>query len=350
MKTLQTLVIGGGQAGLAAAWHLARQHLDFLVLEAAELAGGAWRWYYDSLALFSPARYSALPGMPFPGDPDRYPRRDEVVSYLADYARRHRFPIHTGERVVAATRCVDHFEVTTAGGQRYRARSMIAASGTFGAPHMPVIPGWERFGGRIQHSSGYRNPASFAGHRVVVVGAANSAVQIAAELSTVAEVTLASLRPIRFFPQRVLGRDFHFWLEWTRLGRTRWLSDRGTPVLDDGRYRAVIASGRVSRRAMFKRITDRGVVWSDTSEESVDDLLFATGFRPDIGYLQGLDAVDATGRLVPRNGIAMGVPGLYFVGFPGQRNFASATLRGVGADAASIMPRLLRHLREGRAA
>lgn len=345
MNVLQTLVIGGGQAGLAAAWHLARHNLDFLVLEAAESSGGAWRSYYDSLTLFSPARYSALPGAPFPGPQSRYPRRDEVVAYLAGYARQHRLPIRGGERVTTVVRRPDHFKVTTAGGGCYRARSIIVASGTFGAPHIPAIAGHERFCGRILHSADYRNPAAFAGHRVVVVGAANSAVQIAVELSSVATVTLASLRPVRFFPQRLLGLDFHFWLKWTQLERTRWLSDQGTPVLDAGGYRDAIESGRVPRRAMFDRITERGVAWPDGSKESFDDLLFATGFRPDVAYLAALDATDRTGRLVQRNGMSLNVPGLYFVGFPGQRNFASATLRGVGADAAHIMPHLLRHLR-----
>lgn len=344
MKTLQTLVIGGGQAGLATGWHLAQRQINFLILEAADRSGGAWRSYYDSLELFSPAGYSALPGMPFPGPQGRYPRRDEVVDYLDDYARTFQLPIRTGEKVVNVTRSEDGFEAVTASGQRYRARTLVAASGAFGMPHIPTIEGQERFRGRTLHSAEYLNPKEFLRRRVIVIGAANSAVQIATELAGAARVTLATLQPIRFFPQRFLGLDFHFWVKWTGLEQTRWLNDQSTPVLDSGKYSHAIKTGRVPRRQMFTRITEHGVIWPDGTEEQVDALLFATGFRPNASYLRELGGIGADHRLAQRNGIAQDIPGLYFVGFPRQRNFASATLRGVGADAAHIMPHLLEHL------
>ncbi|MBS2961359.1 NAD(P)/FAD-dependent oxidoreductase, partial [Klebsiella pneumoniae] len=145
------LVIGGGQAGLAMGWHLAQRQIDFLILEASDRSGGAWRSYYDSLELFSPAGYSALPGLPFPGPQGRYPHRDEVVAYLDDYARRFRLPVRTGEKVVNVVRNGDGFEAVTASGQRYHARTLIAASGAFGMPYVPAIEGQERFRGRILH-------------------------------------------------------------------------------------------------------------------------------------------------------------------------------------------------------
>lgn len=349
METLQTLVIGGGQAGLATGWHLARRQVDFLILEAADRPGGAWRSYYDSLELFSPAGYSALPGLPFPGRQSRYPHRDEVVAYLAHYAERFSLPVRTGEKVVSVVRRDDGFEATTLSGRRYRATTLVVASGAFGMPNRPSITGQALFRGRVLHSAEYQSPDSFRGQRVIVVGAANSAVQIATELADVAQVTLATRQPVRFFPQRFLGLDFHFWLKWTGLAQTRWLKDQGTPVLDNGQYRHAIKSGRVQRRAMFTRITEGGVVWPDGSEEQADVLLFATGFRPHASYLQDMGAVSDDYRLAQRNGIARDIPGLYFVGFPRQRNFASATLRGVGADAAYIMPHLLAHLeRDGQ--
>ena len=344
MKALQTIVIGGGQAGLAVGWHLARHGIDFLILEASDRSGGAWRSYYDSLQLFSPARYSALPGLPFPGPQGRYPRRDEVVGYLDDYAQRFRLPIRTGEQVLDAVRSDAGFEVTTTNGHHYRASTLVAASGAFGMPWIPSIEGQAQFNGRIVHSAEYVNPAEFAGQRIVVIGAANSAVQIATELAGVARVTLASRQPVRFFPQRLLGLDFHAWVKWTALEKTRWLSDQGTPVLDNGPYRHAIKSGRVPRRDMFIRITERGVIWPGGAEEQADALLFATGFRPNAPYLRDLGAISADNRLAQRNGIAKCIPGLHFVGFPGQRNFASATLRGVGPDAAYIMPHLRAHL------
>jgi putative flavoprotein involved in K+ transport len=178
---------------------------------------------------------------------------------------------------------------------------------------------------------------------VVLIGAANSAVQIATELSAVAQVTLATREPVRFFPQRILGQDFHFWMKWTGLDRSTWLSDQSTPVLDDGKYRRALNTGQIRRKAMFHRITAGEVVWKDGSEEEVDVLLFATGFRPTVSYLGQVEPAGTDYR-AQRNGIARHVPGLYYVGFPKQRNFASATLRGVGADAAHIVPHLVNHL------
>ncbi|HYD80406.1 MAG TPA: FAD-dependent oxidoreductase [Paucimonas sp.] len=344
MNIFDVIVIGAGQAGLAAGWHLRRAGHRFAILEAGERASGAWRGYYDSLTLFSPARYSALPGLPFPGEPNRYPKRDEVADYLESYAARFHLPIHYRKRVSDVQRQGAGFLLQCADGDRYRARAVIVASGAFGTPYTPAVPGLERFRGKHLHSSEYRNPGEFADRRIVVVGGANSGVQIAHELSGTANVSLATRRPIRFFPQRILGLDFHFWLAATRLERTRWLDDQSTPVLDDGIYRKAIAAGKPDRRPMFREVHEDGVTWADGVREKVDVLLFATGFRPHAPYLAGLEAIAPDGSPRQRNGIADQVAGLYFVGLPKQRNFASATLRGVGPDAAYVMRHLARHL------
>ncbi|GAB3257341.1 flavin-containing monooxygenase [Chitinimonas naiadis] len=342
MESYDVIVIGAGQAGLAAGYHLQRTGRRFLLLEADERAGGAWRNYYDSLTLFSPAKYSSLPGLAFPGDPQRYPKRDEVADYLEGYAAHFELPIQYGQRVVDVQRGADQtFHLFCAEGTQYQAAKVIVASGTFGTPHTPAIPGLDQFQGLRMHSGEYRNPDTLTGKRIVVIGGANSGVQIAHELAAVADVTLASRRPIRFFPQRILGLDFHFWLEVTRLERTRWLDDQSTPVLDDGTYREVIKKGKPERRPMFNEVTADSVVWSDGRQERMDVLLFATGFRPHAPYLASLGVIDDRGRLRQRNGVARGVPGLYFVGLPKQRNFASATLRGVGQDSVHVVKQLI---------
>ncbi|GLR13534.1 monooxygenase [Chitinimonas prasina] len=344
MEHVDVIIIGAGQAGLAAGYHLQRAGYRFLLLEAGTQASGAWRGYYDSLTLFSPARYSALPGLAFPAAPGHYPSRDEVAGYLEDYARHFDLPIRYGQRVSTVRREGGGFWLQTAEGKGYVARAVIAASGAFGTPFMPSIPGLADFGGRVLHSGSYRDPADFAGHRVVVVGGANSGVQIACELADTADVSLATRRPIRFFPQRVLGLDFHFWLAATGLERTRWLDDQSTPVLDDGRYRRAIKSGKPARRPMFREAVADEVVWADGKRERVDTLLFATGFRPHMPYLADLGVVTPEGLVRQHQGIALDVPGLYFVGLSRQRNFASATLRGVGPDAAWLMSHLAAHL------
>jgi len=208
------LVIGAGQAGLAAGYHLRRAGLSLAILEAGEEPGGSWPGYYESLTLFSPSRYSGLPGMPFPGPPDRYPTRDEVTAYLRRYAEVFGLPVLTGEPVLRAERAGAGFRVLTAGGE-YWARTLIAATGSFNKPHRPRFPNQGAFRGRILHAAEYRNAEPFRGKRVVVVGAGNSAVQIAHELAAVARTTLATRAPLRFGPQTILGRDVHFWLSAT---------------------------------------------------------------------------------------------------------------------------------------
>lgn len=340
------VIVGAGQAGLAMAYQLKRAGLSYRLLEASTHAGGSWPAYYDSLTLFSPARYSALPGLDFPGHPDAYPSRDQVVAYLQDYVQRFDLTVQTGQRVLRATRQGPLFQVDTANGERIQARTLVAASGAFAEPQRPELPGLADFKGQVLHSRDYRAPAAFKGQRVLVIGGANSAVQIAYELAAQSRVTLTSRRRVRFLPQRLLGRDFHFWLRLSGLDRTRWLSDQSTPVLDEGRYRRALKSGLLQRRPLFTQVTPNGVIWADGSQEAVDVLLFATGFRPRLPYLAALQATDAQGRLRQRQGIATAEPGLYFVGFPRQRNFASATLRGVGPDAAHVLQHLQAQLRK----
>ncbi|UVJ46163.1 NAD(P)/FAD-dependent oxidoreductase [Pseudomonas sp. LS1212] len=344
-RSFDVVVIGAGQAGLACGWHLKQQGLDFLILDEQQQPGGNWRNYYDNLELFSPAAYSSLPGLPFPGAPEHYPSRDEVVHYLEQYACFFELPILPGIKVIKVNQEAGGFQIVAANGQRFFTRALVVASGAFSRPFTPDIPGLESFRGVHLHSAEYRNTQAFRGQRIVVIGAANSAVQIAYELATVAEVTLATREAIRFFAQKLLGADFHAWLKWTGLERTRWLNDQSTPVLDDGTYKEALKSGLFNHRSMFGQITPTGVVWADGQHEAVDCLVFATGFRPNISFLEDLAVTDDHGRLMQRDGRALYTPGLYFVGLPMQRNFASATLRGVGPDAEVILPHLLRHLR-----
>ncbi|WP_241834113.1 NAD(P)/FAD-dependent oxidoreductase [Streptomyces sp. NTK 937] len=211
MEHADLIVIGAGQSGLATA-ALASRHgfTRILVLEGAQEPGGSWPRYYDSLTLFSPARYSSLPGMRFPGEADRYPRRDEVVEYLRDYARRLPADIRTSTTVTSVTRQDGTWSVRAEDGREFGARAVIAATGDYGTPFVPDVPGRADFGGRVLHAADYRSPDAFARQRVVVVGGGNSAIQIAAELGPLADTTLATRRPIGWTPQRPLGRDLHW--------------------------------------------------------------------------------------------------------------------------------------------
>jgi putative flavoprotein involved in K+ transport len=184
------------------------------------------------------------------------------------------------------------------------------------------------------------------GKRVIVVGAGNSAVQIAVELAKVARVTLATRQPVRFVPQRLLGCDIVCWLQWTGLDYLPWLKDQGVPVLDAGEYRKALTEKKPDQRPMFHAFTETGVLWSEGEQEAVDAVIFATGYRPHFPHLAGLGALQGNGQPLHRKGVSSAVPGLYFVGLSGQRSFRSATLRGVGPDAAYVVRALRRHLAE----
>jgi putative flavoprotein involved in K+ transport len=354
-QIVDTLVIGAGQAGLAAGYQLQRAGRSFTILDAAAQPGGSWPHYYESLRLFSLARFSSLPGLPFPGDPERYPARDEVIAYLGQYAEHFQLPIVTSARVAQVARYGEVFIVQTEDGRTFQARSLIAATGAFHRPYLPQTPEQQAFCGTIMHAFAYRDPAPFAGQRIVVVGAGNSAVQIATELAHVARVTLATREPVRFVNQRPYGRDIHFWWWLTRFDTrpldsaigtwlNRLVDGKGSRVLDIGIYRAALAAGTPNQRAMFARFTDTGVVWDDGSTEDVNTVIFATGYRPNLSYLAPLGALDVEGRAVHRHGVSLIVPGLYFVGLSNQRTFSSATLRGVGSDAAVVVRHLTRQL------
>ena len=343
---LDTLIIGAGQAGLATAYHLKNTGLKFLLLEAREKPQGSWPTYYPSLKLFSPAGFSSLPGFPFPGSKDRYPSRDEVSQYLQDYAQHFQFPIQTGSKVVRVKPAAEGFQVLTQGGETLHARSVVVASGPFNRPHLPTFPGQEQFTGHILHSSQYQRWESLAGKRVVVVGAGNSAVQIACELAQHATVTLATRESIRFAPQTVLGLDFHHYLSLIdRLPLGHLLSlGNSSLVFDTGKYRQVIEAGTPDQRPVFRAFSPSGVQWADGNTEQIDAVIFATGFLPNLPFLEGTGALDVQGRPVQKHGVSLTVLGLYFVGLSGQRTLSSASLRGVGRDAQVVTRHLVRHL------
>ncbi|WP_405447274.1 flavin-containing monooxygenase [Streptomyces erythrochromogenes] len=350
MEHAEVAVIGGGQSGLAAAHALAGAGLKSVVLEASDRAAGSWPRYYDSLTLFSPARFSALPGLPFGGDPDRYPHRDEVVAYLARYAARLDAEIRTGTRVAqVAPDAGGAFRIELEGGAALTAGAVIAASGSFGNPYRPTLPGLASFTGRVLHVAEYRTPEAFAGQRVVVVGAGNSAVQVAAELARTSRTTLATRAPVKFTRQHLLGRDLHFWLTRTGLDTAplgRILrTPPAQPVLDGGRYRAALAAGAPERRPVFTGLDGGKATWGDGSVEEVDAVILATGYRSHLPYLAGLPgALDAAGRPRHRDGASLTHRGLAFVGLEWQRSLSSNTLRGVGRDAHRAARRLAAHL------
>ncbi|WP_431932184.1 ArsO family NAD(P)H-dependent flavin-containing monooxygenase [Micromonospora sp. RP3T] len=340
------VVVGGGQAGLAAGFYLRRSGLDYVILDAQPQPGGAWRHGWESLRLFSPAEYSPLPGWGMPRqDGEEFPTAGHVVDYLRAYEQRYDLPVRRPVRVRQVRRVGDRLAVDTDAGT-WLARYVISATGTWECPYVPDIPGREQFAGRQLHTVDYTSPEHFRGLRVVVVGGGNSAAQILAEVSRVAEVTWVTLRPARFMPDDVDARVLFGVATRKAAGAAgESVSDLGdivmVPSVRDARDRGVLRS-----RPMCARLTEHGVRWADGTEESCDVVIWCTGFRPNLthlgpllpGWRQGTVAVEGT-RSVDE-------PGLYLLGYGDWSGAASATLVGAGRTAKATVADIASRLRE----
>lgn len=345
-----SIVIGGGQSGLAAAYYLQKEKLNFIILEKNPVNLGSWAKYYDSLTLFSPAEYSSLPGLDFPGGADRYPHRDEVVQYLKSYAAHFNFAIHHNIDVIKVEKNEDIYIIKTSNDEVFHTRSIICASGSFTNPNIPNITGMNDYNGLILHSKDYKNDVEFRNKRVIVVGGGNSAVQIAVELANTADVTIATISPIKFVPQLFLGKDLHFWLTRAGLDKDtsvegkRYLMENIDGVIDDGFYQNAIAQNKPNPQKMFQKFTKTGVVWEDNTHEDIDAVILATGYRPNFAYLNDLNVLDEAGNPLQKNGINQSSEKIHFIGLPFQTSFASATIRGSGIDAEIVVQDLIKKL------
>src|SRR4051794_26871023 len=209
------VVVGGGQAGLAMGYFLARQGRRFTILDAGAETAAAWRERWDSLKLFTPRRYDALPGLAFPGDPDGYPGRDEVIAYLERYAHTYALPV-LFDSAVRSLRARDGSFVLELDDRRVEADQVVVATGPFHRPNMPALSGQLAPEVFQAHSAAYRRPSEVPAGNVLVVGGGNTGFQIANELAATRTVHLAVGSRQTPLPQRLLGRDLFWWL--TRLG------------------------------------------------------------------------------------------------------------------------------------
>jgi putative flavoprotein involved in K+ transport len=347
---LDVLVIGGGQAGLAVGYYLRRTGMSFAILDAEEGPGGAWRRGWNSLRAFSPARYSSLSGHLMAGGPEKYPTRDEVVSYLADYEERYGLLVHRPVMVEAVERRGELLAAKV-GHAWIKARAVVSTTGTWSRPHVPDYPGRGRFRGEYVHSAFYRSPEPYAGKRVLVVGGGNSGAQILAEVSKVAKTTWVTLEEPHFLPDEVDGRIlFERATERYRAARdgrdTVPVGGLGDVVMvlpvKEARERGVLRSVRP-----FERFVEEGVIWSNDHEEPFDAVIWCTGFRPALDHLEPLGVVGPDGRVEVKGTHSTVEPRLWLVGYGDWTGFASATLVGVGRSTRSTVNEVARALRAG---
>jgi len=352
---VDVLVVGGGQAGLAMGYHLARRHVRYLILDAQDRVGDSWRGRWDGLRVFTPARYDGLPGMPFPAPSWSYPTKDEVGDFLEAYATTFDLSVRTGVVVngIRQAPSGEGFVVSASDGTR-AARSVVVATGAYRTPRIPAFADELDPTIRQLHSSDYRTPSQLRPGAVLVVGASNSGAEIAMTMTPGRRVILAGrdtgTMPVR--PGDRLARLFDppFWFlinhivrSGTWIGRqaVRTVRDRGGPL---ERIRpADLAAAGVERR--FGRVAGvrSGMPWLEDGEAiEVANIVWCTGYRPSFEWIEAPIEL-ADGWPVHRRGVIDRVPGLYMVGLPFLATGASSLIGGVGRDAAAIAEHIVRH-------
>jgi putative flavoprotein involved in K+ transport len=352
---LDVLVVGAGQAGLALGYHLRTTPLRFQIVDRYARVGDSWRRRYDSLVLFTPRRYSALPGLAVPGDPDGYPSKDEIAAYLERYAAQFDLPVELGTGIRRLEPIDGGFRATTDDDETIACRAVVLASGAFQVPVIPAVA--RRLSPDVMQLTPetYRNPTQIPSGRVVVVGDGATGRQIARELAATHAVLLSTGRPRRVSPERLLGRSVFWWLD--KLGVLR--AARTSPV---GRYlmNADPFPGKALELPHLRRqgiqVVGRlyeanGTTISFASGETaeVDTVVWATGYRDDGGWVVIPEAKDSDGGFIHQRGVSP-VPGLYLIGRSWQWTRGSALLAGVGDDAAYLTGHIAEQLEEQPAA
>jgi putative flavoprotein involved in K+ transport len=340
---VEVAVVGAGQAGLAIGYHLKRQGRSFVIIERAGQIAPAWRERWDSLTLFTPRRYSALPGAPFPGDTDGYPARDEVIAYLERYAETFELPLKFDSEVRKAEQDDDGSFRLEATQRIITADQVVIATGPFQTPYVPNVA--EKLSTNVfqTHAVGYRRPGNVPHGTALVVGGGNTGFQIAKELSATRQVVLSIGSQQKPLPQRVLGRDLFWWLTKTRLLNKTVESHLGSKL--SMRDTLIGSSPREMTKRygveLKRRLVDaegRRLRFEDGSELEVDAVIWATGYRSDYSWIK-LPIHGEDGRLRHRRGVT-DVPGLYFVGLTWQHTRGSALIGFIKDDAEFIAEKI----------
>ncbi len=359
-KAVQTIVIGGGQAGLAVGYHLAKRKLPFLILDANKHTGDAWRNRWDSLRLFNPARYAGLPGLRFPARGDTFPTKDEVANYLGNYVRRFHLPVQNGIKVERLWQEGDRF-LMQAGNKRFESENVIVAMANYQQPKTPAFakeldPEIVQF-----HSHDYRNPSQLREGGVLIVGVGNSGADIGIEVAQTHPTWISGKESghipwaidsffARFFLVRLVRFVGHHMITVkTRIGRKLRpkLIHQAPPLV----------------RVKPSDLTNAGIEWlprtvgvknglplmADGRTVAVKNVIWCTGYHHGFPWIE-LPIFDESGDPIHEFGIVDKVPGVYFVGLNFLYSMTSATLMGVGRDAERVANVVSLRMRGAKAA
>lgn len=347
-EAYNTIIIGGGQAGLAIGYLLAQQNRDFVILEAHERVGESWRRRWDSLQLFTPAKFSSLPGMPFPAEALHYPTKDEMADYLEAYVRRFNLPVQLGSWVTRLSREGERF-VVVSDGQRLTARQVVVATGAYQMPRVP--PFAEDLDPAIHqvHSKHYHNPSQLPMGDTLVVGVGNSGGEIAIELAKTRQVWLSGETTGQMPKPKKFMINLLWWFlhNATRMDTLfgRYFKSKngskGTPL--EGISEKDFAASGIKRLPKTVGARDGKPLFEDGGSLNVSSIVWATGFQNDFSWID-LPVVDAEGEPLHERGVAAAVPGLYFTGLHYLYSVSSGLIGGTRRDAGYIAEHIAAHL------
>jgi putative flavoprotein involved in K+ transport len=351
-ERFETVIIGGGQAGLAAGYHLTRRGRPCVILDGSERVGDSWRQRWPSLRLYSPARYDALPGLRFPGPRNAFPTGNEMADYLEAYAQRFDLPVRLGVDADGLSRDGDQY-VVTAGEARFEADNVVVATGVFQEPFVPDFAGLLDPSIRQLHSNDYRRPAQLQDGRVLVVGAAHSGGDIAFEVARAGFATVLSGRDTGQIPVPLESRRMRMtWpvlrFLWTRvvtvntpIGRKLRPKIRahGGPLL---RVKAADLEAAGVERVFARTVgVQSGLpVLDDGRVLEVANVIWCTGFRPDYSWID-IPILGEDGYPEQTRGAVESSPGLYFVGLPFLHSFSSMLILGAVRDAERVVEHIV---------
>lgn len=350
-RTLDILIVGAGQAGLAMGYHLKNTPFTFQIVDCHRRIGDSWRKRYDSLVLFTPRAYSALPALAVPGDPEGYTTKDEIADYLETYAAHFELPVLVDTPIRWLERTNDGFRATTGTGETIEARAMVLATGAYQQPAFPLSS--QQLSADVLQLSPetYTSPAQIPAGSVLVVGDGATGRQIARELTATHHVLLSTGRPRRVSPERILGKSVFWWMD--KLGLVR--ASRESAV---GKY-LMKADPFPGKALGLKRLGQQGVVvvgrllhvdgktvtFASGETATVETVIWATGYKEHTDWIAIPEARDAQGNMLHRRGVSP-VPHLYLIGRSWQWTRGSALLTGVGDDAVMIKDHIVKDLGE----
>ena len=344
-EAYNTIVIGGGQAGMAAGYYLTQRGDNFIILDENKRTGDTWRKRWDSLRLFTPSQNDYLPGMKFPKPDFYFPTKEETADFLDAYAVHFNLPIHHGVKVDTLNRNEVGYQLS-AGEISFHAQNVIIATGAFRTPYTPSLADELAQDIFQMHSVDYRNPGQVPAQHVLVVGAGNSGAEIALELAKAGKKVWLAGRDVGRIPADKLGKIFGGRPYWWFLRRVMTID---TPV--GRRMKAnVLIHGNPLIRTQRDEVAEAGVEFTprlasardgkpfteDNRKLPVEGVIWATGFHPDYRWIK-LPIFDESGRPRHMRGVVPEAPGIYFVGLHFQTGLTSSLLGGVGEDARSIV-------------